>query len=139
MIQMKPDSTHTPVLLSKNEIAAGNEVSDPALQRVMVWLCIAVIFLQGADAISTFIALNTGLLKEHNELLNRINHWLNWPIHWTVLMAKVAVATIFAGAMIKTKATKMNVIALILLVAFYIHVVIDNFYWISIVGFLETP
>lgn len=103
------------------------------LNTALVGLCALVIFLQGADAVSTFIALDTGHLVERNALLNRISSHMNLPIKWVVLLAKATVSALFIVVMIKTKATKTNLALLVCFATFYVHVVSENFYWINVV------
>jgi hypothetical protein len=106
----------------------------PASNRAaFIGMCVLVVLLQGADAYSTFAALDTGMLVERNELLNRIAYESDLPIKWVVLLAKLLVVALFFLVMLKTKATRTNLAVLICFAAFYIHVIAENIYWINMV------
>jgi hypothetical protein len=99
---------------------------------VMQSMCMLIMVLQGLDAASTFIALNTGHLVEKNELLTKTAQQLDVPIEAVVLGAKVFVTSLFGFLMIKQKPTINAVVVLFFLAAFYIVIVHRNFYWVSI-------
>jgi hypothetical protein len=99
------------------------------LQKVMVVLCLVVIALQAADALSTYLVLKTGQAQENNELLVRAAQLFGLSIEWIVVVSKVAVAAVFGVAMSRTKAKFSTVMALLALVCFYFYIVATNFYW----------
>lgn len=103
------------------------------LKITMQCLCIMIIVLQGFDAFSTFMALNTGHLFEKNVLLVTTAYLLNAPIASVVLGAKLLVAVLFGWLMFNTKPTLNAVAALFFVAVFYVIVVHNNFYWVSVV------
>lgn len=103
------------------------------LKQMMQGLCILIIILQGFDAVSTFIALDTGHLVEKNFLLTRAAKLLEAPIQSVVLGSKILVASLFVLLMVKQKPTINAVVVLFFVAAFYLTVVQRNFYWVSIV------
>jgi len=98
----------------------------------MIWLCVAVIVLQGADAISTYLALATGKASEQNGLLLVLSDALGWPIMRIVLAAKMAVASVFGVALLKTKPTWRVVLVLVAVAAYYATIVAANFHWAKV-------
>lgn len=98
-------------------------------QRIMVGLCMLLIALQFADAISTYLALNTGRTVEKNELLINFAEILDWPVFGVVIVAKLVVAAFFGLAMTRTKPSPV-VLGLLVVLAAYVSLVVGmNFYW----------
>lgn len=108
------------------------------LKWVLRCLCLFIMVLQGFDAVSTFMALNTGHLVEKNVLLSRTAQLLDTPIGNVVLVSKIVVAVLFGWLMLKQKPTLNAVVVLFLVAAFYVTVVQRNFYWVSIVNAIHV-
>lgn len=86
----------------------------------------AVIALQAADAVSTYLALATGKAQENNFLLVGLAKTSGTTINSAVLVSKIVVSCLFFIAMRKTKPTRPVLAALIGVVVFYSVVVSQN-------------
>jgi len=119
--------------MEKEEIKESNVYTGGVLVRTaMIGLCVAVIVLQGADAISTYLALATGKASEQNGLLVVLSDALGWPIMRIVLVAKITVACVFSVAILKTKPTWRVVWVLVAVAAYYTAIVAANFHWAKV-------
>lgn len=111
----------------------GSLTKAKVLKITLQLLCVLIMILQGFDAVSTFMALNTGHLVERNVLLSKTALLLNVPIEYVVFGSKMLVASLFGWLMVKQKPTLNAVVILFFVAAFYMQVVQQNFYWIEIV------
>ena len=100
----------------------------------MISLCVAVIALQIADGLSTYLAIATGKASEQNSMLVQISSFTSWSIMWVVFLAKLSVAGIFGVAMVTTKPTWSAVLAVGVVAAFYTVVVAGNMHWVRVFG-----
>lgn len=107
----------------------SNKAGAHFLRQSMVILCLAMIALQAGDAISTHVALATGLAEEKNQLLLAITHALAWPIMQTVFVAKILTAALFALAIIKAKPSLGSLLSLGGIVMYFVYIVSTNFHW----------
>ena len=89
-------------------------------------LFMLIIVLQVFDAVSTFFALDTGVLHEQNQLLNTVAHYGRLHIMWVVVAAKAVVAALFIISMQRTKPSWTNLFLLFGVAAFYMNVVANN-------------
>jgi len=87
---------------------------------------LAVIALQAADAVSTYLALATGIATENNFLLVGLAKTSGATINSAVLVSKIVVSCLFFIAMRKTKPTRLALAALAGVVVFYLVIVAQN-------------
>lgn len=100
----------------------------------MLGLCLLLIALQVADAVSTYLALGTGQAEEKNQLLVSVAATFDLPIMQVIVAAKLVVAAFFAMAITRTRPTPVILGILTALVFYCSYVVAMNFYWFRILS-----
>ena len=100
-------------------------LSGVRLKSFYLW----VVTLQALDLISTYAAFSTGLAVEKNLLLVDASRALGVSIEVGVLLAKVAVVTVFWLAYRQAKDTLFDRILMLSIIIFYSAVCFANFYW----------
>lgn len=98
------------------------------LHHMMVALCLVIIGLQFADAISTYMAMATGKTQEKNELLLNLASTTTLSIAWVVALAKMLVAALFGVSIYFTEATYAVVTVLFGVSIYYAIIVAQNFH-----------
>lgn len=88
-----------------------------------------VITLQALDLVSTYAAFSTGLAVEKNLILVDASRILGVPIEMGVLLAKIAVVTVFWLAYRQARNSLFDRILMLNIIVFYIVVCFANFYW----------
>ena len=98
-------------------------------EKLMIWTCLAIIGLQGADAYSTYLGISTGHILEKNHLLLSLAHHADAPLAVIIAASKVLIIVLFILAMKKSKPTWINLLILISIATYYSHIVFMNMFW----------